>query len=263
MRCYLCKSEFRIDSLRMLSDRYQRLINNGNPRDWYECPFCEFMWQENQMTEEDRKQIYLKYRNQRMRKTTVKQEFERINNIDFPESENKQRVMWLTQFLDRPKSMLDIGSGLGVFPHAMRHYVSQIYCVEPDQQSAEFINGLGMTSINGFYPGVRNWLPDERSFDLITLVHVLEHVQDPISFLKNIKQHDLTEKGTLFVEVPDAVEFDYLSQNNDEFNSMHLWFFNASTLDRILRMAGFNAWTIRRKKYSKRSLSRIMALCSI
>lgn len=261
MTCYLCgnlqlKEVFTYDS----PDKYLKTIGiTESHRAWRHCPQCDLYQNSNGLTENSIRQVYLEYRNHQMRDATVKEEFDRINKIPFPESENKHRVMWLFQHIahKRPKSMLDIGSGLGVFPYEMKRDIPTIYCIEPEPESAWFIQDeLKIECFNGFYG--KGLFP---KVDLVTIVHVLEHMADPIRFLTDIIETDLKPHGTLFIEVPDAYEFDYLDKDHDEFNSLHLFFFNVSTLDRILRKAGFVLQIMQKIKYKGRNLSRIMMLC--
>jgi 2-polyprenyl-3-methyl-5-hydroxy-6-metoxy-1,4-benzoquinol methylase len=91
------------------------------------------------------------------------------------------------------------------------------------------------------------------------MIHILEHVADPDGFLYLAKEC-LMPKGKLYVEVPDAVEFDYLPETHDEFNSCHVHFFDAPTLYKLVEAAGFRVEDIHRVRYKKRDLSRILVL---
>lgn len=260
MKCYLCKNDrFKPIYSYTKPDKYLKVIGlTMNQRTWWHCGQCGLYFNNNGLTQEQIENAYLKYRDNEMRGTSVAEEFERIQSI--PASENRLRCIWLSNNIadKRPQSMLDIGSGLGVFPNEMKKTIPNVCCIEPEPKSASFINNkLGISCFNGFYkPAIFG------KSELITLVHVLEHFKDPIGTLKDIKEHDLKPNGTLFIEVPDAKEFDYLPKDHDEFNSLHLFFFTISTLDRILRKAGFNPYLIERLHYKDRNLSRIRMLCS-
>lgn len=79
------------------------------------------------------------------------------------------------------------------------------------------------------------------SFDMITIWHVLEHVQDPEGYVKRISEL-LCTKGHLIIEVPNfnswtskltgkywlGLDLDY-----------HMFFFTANSLSRILKKYGF------------------------
>ena len=259
MNFYLCGN----DSLTPIfsynePDKYIKTIGKpSSTRTWWYCPQCELYSNVNELSEEEIQNAYLKYRDNEMRGISVKKEFERINNL--PNSENRERCIWLANYIaaDRPQSMIDVGSGLGVFPYIMRTTVPNIYCIEPESESARFINTeLSIRCINSFYKkGMFG------KVDLVTLVHILEHFTDPIGTLRSIRKYDLEKGGTLFIEVPDAEEFTSLPKEHDEFNSLHLWFFNVATLDRVVRQARFKPYLVERIYYPERKLSRIRMLC--
>tara|TARA_A100001011_G_C14184765_1_gene788525 strand:- start:422 stop:1228 length:807 start_codon:yes stop_codon:yes gene_type:complete len=72
-----------------------------------------------------------------------------------------------------------------------------------------------------------------ETFDLITSNGVLEHVPDPVAFLKNIR-NSLKDDGYLYIGVPNF-------ENNpaDLFTFDHLTRFTPSTLDSTFKLAGF------------------------
>jgi len=260
MKCYLCGNDrFKPVYSYTKPDKYLDAIGLAmSHRTWWHCEQCGLYFNNTGLKQDQIENAYLKYRDSNMRGTSVAEEFERIQAL--PVSENRLRCIWLSHNIaeKRPQSMLDIGSGLGVFPYEMRKTIPTVCCIEPERKSATFINNkLNINCFNGFYKkGMFG------NSDLVTLVHVLEHFIDPIGTLKDIKEHDLKDNGTVFIEVPDADEFDYLDKSHDEFNSLHFWFFKVSTLDRIARKAGFNPYLVRRVKYAERNLSRIQMLCS-
>jgi SAM-dependent methyltransferase len=168
-------------------------------------------------------------------------------------SENDERVKWLT---DRhtPEALLDIGSGIGVFPYAMREKGVHVWCTEENTHSLGFINGLGIKCVKG--------IPYYAKFEMVSIVHVLEHIQDPVSFLKDLKKV-LHENGRLFVEVPDAEAFNELDLDHDDFNSCHTHAYDVSTLYQMLRKAKFDVVDIHRASYPERKLKRIRGICKL
>jgi SAM-dependent methyltransferase len=254
MSCYLCESTRTFPIMLLDADIYEESIGiKHDRRHWYKCEACGLCVQDNILTDKDLERIYSAYRNTSMRGKTVKEEFDRIVSIQY--SENKDRVAQLLVDGFEGGSLLDIGSGLGVFPYEIKPYMKEVFCIEPNSDSVDFINSLGIKCHQGYYrPKIF-----KRKFDYISIVHVLEHQRNPIKFLSDVAS-ELEEGGTVYIEVPDAIEFEYLDRNHDEFNSTHLWMFDVPTLDRICRKAGLKPYLIRRTKYGERNLSRIRLL---
>ena len=258
MECYLCRSEMIHHTHIVRTDKYQKLVSVDMGREWLECGRCGLRFQQSFLDDLDLRGIYLKYRDLEMRGTTVKEEFDKIKALDRKGvSENNKRTNQLLAdgVLNEPKHLLDIGSGFGIFPHGLKPYMKSVSCIEPNPDSAQFINELGIDCFNGFYePGIFG------KKNIVTLVHVLEHMRDPIEFLQQIRESDIKNGGVLYVEVPDACEFNYLPADHDEFNSTHMYMFDMSTLIRVLQKGGFKPWLIRSLKYPKRQLTRITVL---
>ncbi len=96
-------------------------------------------------------------------------------------------------------SLLDVGSGTGVFSSVMQQSGWKVTGLEPDSDAREIaieVNGIKLDDINRFYE-----LPD-NSYDAITLWHVLEHVHDLQGYMAKLKSL-LKEKGRLFIAVPN------------------------------------------------------------
>lgn len=258
MNCYLCGNEQLTPVFTYTEpDKYLNAIGlKENKRTWWHCPKCDLYTNTNRLSEEQIQQAYLNYRNIEMRGTTVEEEFNRIIDIPAGESECEQRIEWLDKNLHIKGPMLDIGSGLGIFPYLMQYHAKTVYCIEPEPESARFINeDLKIECRNQFYkPGL---FPKAN---LVTLVHVLEHMKNPRQFLGKVKS-DMLPDGKLFIEVPDALEFTYLGLDHDEFNSLHLFFYTMSSLIRMVKSAGFIPMIVERVRYGERNLSRLLMLC--
>lgn len=72
-----------------------------------------------------------------------------------------------------------------------------------------------------------------HAFDVISLIHTLEHLVTPIETLKSI-QHALKTGGVLFIQVPNLVRSPF-----DLVIADHLLHFSPETLSDVLSRAGF------------------------
>jgi SAM-dependent methyltransferase len=126
--------------------------------------------------------------------------------------------------------VLDFGCGRG---SALRTYSEffpawKLYGAELSTQSIALLEEI---------PGFTRLFtcpPEEIpiSFDLVTLVHVLEHVLDPVGILRQLSTR-LTTTGILFVQVPDGGKTPY-----DLVIADHLSHFTLETLSLVSRRAG-------------------------
>jgi len=118
-------------------------------------------------------------------------------------SDNKQRVKRIIYFLKKhfikkhkKISILDIGSGLGVFPFEMKKRGFNILSHEMDSRYvSHHRKNLKLKSTFG------NILSVKKKFDFITLNKVLEHIIDPLQFIILVKKI-IKKNGVLYIEVP-------------------------------------------------------------
>ena len=131
--------------------------------------------------------------------------------------------------------ILDIGCGKGAFLRSFRNHRPQWHSVgiEPSREEAELARRDGQLEV---HEGMLGSTPLEReSFDLVSIMHVFEHVPRPIETLRHM--HDLLKPGgMLFIEVPNT------SDPNMFYDLLlfeHLFHFTPETLAWLLSREGF------------------------
>lgn len=190
-------------------------------------------------------------------KEGLRRNFDRIINLDPTKSDNVGRVKRILEFANhKPKTLLDIGSGLSVFPYAMKQAGWQCTALDPDQRAAEHARELGLTAICG------DFLKSEplNQYDVITFNKVLEHVEDPITMLAKSHQY-LKPGGFVYVELPDGEMAAKVGKEREEFFIDHLHIFSFTSLSMLADKAGFKPLLIERlqepsTKYTLRAFLR-------
>ena len=81
------------------------------------------------------------------------------------------------------------------------------------------------------------WSFPAGRFDVITMYHALEHVEDPVGILARLRGW-LVDGGTLLVEVPNVEARCILPAHR--FHFAHFYNFNRATLEATGRRAGFD-----------------------
>jgi 2-polyprenyl-3-methyl-5-hydroxy-6-metoxy-1,4-benzoquinol methylase len=137
-----------------------------------------------------------------------------------------------------PGRMLDVGSERGYFLDAMRKLGWSVEGVEPHGPHAEFARsafGLPVTHAR---------LEDARvagGYDLITMWHVLEHVDSPLDVLRRCREL-LEPGGLLFLEVPnlDSLGASLCGSYWLAFRDpTHRWAFRQRAIAQLAERAGF------------------------
>lgn len=150
--------------------------------------------------------------------------------------EARERAERFSGVLESSHDVLEIGCSAGYFLHAIRSRVQSVTGVDPDISHAEYALNAGMT----VYPSL-DALPS-CSFDRIFMFHVLEHIHDPVGFLRHVRTL-LQPGGKLIIEVPnvdDALVSVYHVDAYRDFywQPAHSSYFSRSTLARVLESAG-------------------------
>ena len=133
--------------------------------------------------------------------------------------------------------LLDIGTGTGYFPDTMKRLGWQVEAVEKNASAREFAHahfGLEVkpdTALKDYAP---------ESFDVITLWHVLEHLEHLNETWETLNAL-LTDKGMLLVAVPNCSSYD--AQKYGAYWAAydvprHLWHFTPDTLQQVASKHG-------------------------
>ena len=145
-------------------------------------------------------------------------------------------------------SLLDVGSGTGEVLMAARERGWEVQGVEPERTAAEMAQGRGLkVSIS---PLETSGLA-ERSYDVVSAFHVLEHIPDSRSFLAAMRQW-VRPGGFVVVEVPN-----WNSSQRRRLGSAwpglrpleHLVHFTPQTLPRAMRAVGLEPLLVRSPVY--------------
>ena len=133
----------------------------------------------------------------------MREAFERIMALPPGRSDNAlraERVDAAAAERGLERVLLDVGSGLGVFPTRMRERGWDCSVVDPDPRAVAFATDeLGLAGTCGDFMAVE----PPRRYPLVTFNKVLEHVGDPVAMLARTRAY-LADGGMVYVEVPDG-----------------------------------------------------------
>ncbi len=150
-----------------------------------------------------------------------------------------RRAAFVSKLLPKRGRLLDVGSGYGFFLDAMRRKGFKVTGLEISSERRAQSRRVTKTPLI-----TTNLLEESLStppVDGITLFHVLEHIREPVAFLKRIKPA-LKRGGTFIVEVPnvdDALLAANRAYADFYWQRAHVAYYSAKTLADVLRRAGF------------------------
>jgi len=151
-------------------------------------------------------------------------EYRRITGS--PESadvDEQERALRIASYGPTPHAHLDIGSSRGFLLKEMGAAV---------QVGVEWNESYNQNPA----ASIMKDIPEDGEFDLITMIHSLEHVIDPRGVLALLYER-LSDNGELWVEVPS------LESRGGPFRLAHTFFFEVSPLVFLASQSGFTMVT--------------------
>ena len=187
---------------------------------FYECKNCLHIYNFHSFQKKIM-HIYKKNYNSNSHKN-IEEKFKKILNLDKKKSSNHQRIKALIPFIKKRYNILDIGSGIGIFPYSLKQSGYQIDCLEYDKNACKFLKKIGLKTIK---KTILNFnIP--KKYNFITFNKILEHlpIENIISILKNIKP-----KRILYLELP-SVKAKKAGLKRQEFFLEHFNIFSKNSL---------------------------------
>lgn len=153
----------------------------------------------------------------------------------------KDRLREIIPHLSASTELLEVGASSGQFLVNIKDKVALVNAIELDKACCAFMTSeFGIDADSEF---LRESRFADRHYDVICAFQVLEHVSDPVVFLKELRAS--AKKGaTMFIEVPNLND-PLLSVWNVEayqkffYHSAHLHYFTEDSLRTAARLVGF------------------------
>ncbi len=138
--------------------------------------------------------------------------------------------------------VLDIGASSGTLMQTIHEaYGGEMIGVEPGNAYRKLAEAKGFK----LYPSLEQLQASETGkFDLVTIMHVLEHLEDPLGTLREIRTNLLEDSGFLLVEVPNFYA-------HESYELAHLSCFTEHALGEMLKQAGFKIMHTRKHGYPR------------
>ena len=141
----------------------------------------------------------------------------------------KQKISLLNSFQTASKTILDVGAGTGDFLNICKNNNWKVLGIEPNLDARKIAGEKGIYL-------KKNLLDiNDQKFDVITLWHVLEHVEDLKDTIK-ILNSLLKPNGRIVIAVPNYKSYD--AQFYKEYWAAfdvprHLWHFSQNTIQKL------------------------------
>ncbi len=157
------------------------------------------------------------------------------------------------------RRLLDVGCNLGLFMEAARRSGFDVEGIEPAKPLAEKARQIFKHVVQSA-PLEEISFPENKTFDVITMWHVFEHLENPFDCLIKVRKW-LNDVGILIIEVPNSASVDmrFLGEEWGKLQPFHHWWhFNPKAITLLLNRAGFrvNKVTFSSSPYIRNKLRR-------
>lgn len=257
LTCNICNKDNFKKVLRINKpDRFEKsmgISENNYSRTWHECLNCDILY--NNIPSKVLKKIASlrdSYYEIDLSGEPLISKYKKIMSLPSDYSDNAQRVQRIKNFFvdwigDKKKQkILDIGSGLGVFLAKWIENMSSkwdCYALEPDPIAAEHLRSLNkFTVVQKTYSSSK----DLVNFRVVTINKVLEHMDNPLNFLKAVKTSLDIKKSFIYIEVPDKFTIKHRPSTDNILGSLHCNLYSPKSLLYVLENSGFEILKIDR-----------------
>lgn len=155
--------------------------------------------------------------------------------------DNERRFNLLNQYFDHEMSLLEIGSGYGMFIKYCKDAGVSITGYEISEERRNAALSEYDVTLKNRDISTDIVLEEQECFDGIVAFHVLEHIVDIRKFLGNIGRL-LNPNGKVIFEVPNSDDYllsECQAYNNFYWQPAHVSYFNKATLSYALDLYGY------------------------
>lgn len=240
------------------------------------CYRCGLVYLNPQPNQEELKEYYIGYHNG-IGGRSIGDDQRFLSSVG--EQKLFQHILGLTSKLCPRGSLLDVGCSYGHLIKSALKAGYDAYGIEPTEEPFNYARRLFGQRV--YQSPLKECNFDEASFDIVTMINVLEHLPSPKNIVTDV--YRILRPGGLFVVVvpnllfcwPIVLWSAYITREHRLVSTLalfdtpfHLYFFTPCSLQRLLESSGFkiilknNAPVIKNKSVVRTSIKEIYKIIS-
>lgn len=147
----------------------------------------------------------------------------------------KQQAERLAQLTSSHEHYMDIGCGVGHYLELAAPYFRHVVGVEPSTTGVQACKEKGFHVVQDYFHAA---LEFHTAFDAITIIEVMEHIEQPLILLQ-AAANKLSDDGVILVEVPNGQR---ILEKRLFYNlcTDHIQYFSVSSLAALAQRAGLS-----------------------
>lgn len=226
---------------------------SNQSRSFFHCELCDVRYQYPSLSPDEETQFYANEFENFMAGRSGKEGgwHQPEKHVSANELTRKRRMAYIEPHLHGHDQILEIGCSSGFMLYPLRDNGHTCVGIEPSGVFSEYLkyrnieSYVSLDQLNIFKP--------EKHFDLILHFFVLEHIADPLSFLK-MQLEFLKPDGKIIFEIPNVADplytvFDISAFERFYWSIAHPWYFSENSLNFLLERLGMPYQIIRDQRY--------------
>jgi 2-polyprenyl-3-methyl-5-hydroxy-6-metoxy-1,4-benzoquinol methylase len=232
------KDEFNSVNCPGCGDEDEKFLHKKEGFRFVQCKNCETIYINPRPTPKMLDDFYsnslsMKYWNETIFPNTEENRKDKI----FSERKNKV-INFCKKYKSETNKLIDVGAGFGTFIYLMKNsnFFNKTIAIEPSKNLAKSCKKRGLNVIDKPIEKVKN-----INADVITSFEVIEHLYDPIKFIKNC-YNSLSKNGLLILTTPNVKGFELsmLKRISPNYGGPdHLNYYHPNSLKDLLKDNGF------------------------
>ena len=217
VKCAICSSDKSV------------LFHNKDSFNIVKCVNCELVYVSPRLTFEELEEFY------------ATSYYEYVDSYDHDLRRRKGAIKWIRKYKSSGK-LLDIGCSVGSMLEAAKKYFDPLG-IDVAEWSLEEARKRNLNVLNGTLDDLKF---EKETFDVITFTEVIEHIHDPVSFLKEVNRV-LKPEGVIYITTGNIDGFRARRDGNKWYYltpQYHIYFFSPKTIRKILKQSGFEVLEI-------------------
>lgn len=212
--------------------------NENRKNAFFRCSNCDVVYQYPGLSKEEEKQFYAdefeKFMSNRSMMEVGWHKAEK--HLKDNESTYLRRLKYLKPYLKEKIKVLEVGCSSGFMLLPLVDLGHECFGVEPSGVFSEFVKTKNIPVYNSV--DELESTNNSNKFDLIMHFFVLEHISNPIDFLKK-QLSFLKPGGNIIFEIPNVADPLYTIYNIPEFEKFywsiaHPWYFSEKSIEFVL-----------------------------
>ena len=149
-------------------------------------------------------------------------------NLHKKQKQSASRIFdFLEKYLNKNIKILDFGGGAGGKSYKFIENNYNTFITDSDKNYMNYALSLGYKEFD-----------QNLKYDLVLIIHVIEHISNLDSFLAFIR-NTISDNGFLYIEIPYLGGKEYNCSIIDEIHIAHKWYFTKYSLIALLQKNGF------------------------